>query len=129
MKQLGELQLAILQLLWEQGEMTVAEVHEVLSREREIASTTVATVLSRLENQEIVTHRTEGRQYVYRPVVSRREVRRTMVGELLEKLFQGDPAALVSHLLRESEIDPAELAEVRALLEAAEGRKAEEDGR
>lgn len=114
---LGDLQLAIMHELWRRGEAPVAEVHTALEPERGLAPTTIATMLKKLEKKGVVTHRTEGRKFIYRPTVSEGEVQRSMVGELTERLFRGDPAALVSHLIAEHEIDPAELAELRALLE------------
>ena len=72
---------------------------------------------------DAVAHRSEGRQFVYRPTVSREEVRQSMVGELVERLFGGDARALVAHLVSEHEIDGADLAELRKRLEV--GREEE----
>ena len=113
---LGDLQLAIMRQLWQRGEAAVADVHEALLDERGLALTTIATMLRKMEDKGVVTHRSEGRRYLYRPTVSEQQVRRSMVGELTERLFRGDPAALVSHLLAEHRIDPEELSELRALL-------------
>jgi len=114
--QLGELQLAIMRVLWEAGEATVATVHAALVEERGLALTTIATMLTKMEKKGIVRHRTEGRQYVYAPTVSEPEVHRSMVSELTERLFQGDTAALVNHLLTEQEIDAQELDRIRQLI-------------
>lgn len=114
---LSELQMAIMRVLWDSGEATVAEVQTVLqTQNRELAPTTVATMLSRLEKRSLLTHRTENRQYVYRPLVSEREVRRSMVRDLVGQLFQGDVKALVSHLVRESEIDETDLNELKKMI-------------
>ncbi len=118
------LQLAILQILWERGEATAHEVQEALQEERPLALTTVATLLSRLERKKVLTHRRDGRQYVFRPTVSRSEVRRSKVRELTESLFDGDPAALVSHLVRADEVDSDDLARIRTLIEEAEAAEA-----
>jgi BlaI family penicillinase repressor len=115
--ELTDLQLAVMEVLWSQGEATVAEVHEALVAERGLAPTTVATLLSRLEKRGVIDHRVEGRQYVYRPVISRGAVRQSMVGGLIERLFAGNPAALMSHLLGHSEVDPSDLTRVKALIE------------
>ena len=77
---LSDLQAAIMQVLWKKNEATASAVQEVLNGERELAKTTVSTVLSRLEDKGIVGHRTEGRAFVYFPAVSQEEVRRSMVG-------------------------------------------------
>lgn len=116
-KQPSELQIAILRVLWREGEATVAHVQDALRDEgRELAHTSVATMLTRLEAREMVARRNEGRQLVYRALVAERDVKRSMVSALTERLFAGDPAALVHHLIDEGAIDAEELAKLRALL-------------
>ena len=117
---LGELQHAIMRILWLQEEATVAEVHKALHEERGLAPTTIATMLRKMEDKGVVDHRVEGRHFIYRPVVSEDEVRSSMVGELLDRLFAGDPAALVSHLVADHDLNDAELDRLRALMKAAE---------
>jgi BlaI family transcriptional regulator, penicillinase repressor len=117
---LGDLQLAIMRVLWARGETTVADVHEALEPERGLALTTIATMLVKMEKKGVVDHRTEGRRFIYRPLVSEDKVRRSMVADLTAQLFRGDVAALVNHLLSEHEIDSRELSELRDLIEAHE---------
>lgn len=118
---LGELQHAIMAVLWERGEAATAEVHEALQG-RGLAPTTIATMLRKMEDKGVVAHRAVGRQFLYRPVVSEDQVRRSMVGELVERLFEGDPTALVAHLVSEHEIDAQELRELRRRLGRKRGR-------
>ncbi|MCP3914419.1 MAG: BlaI/MecI/CopY family transcriptional regulator [bacterium] len=120
--QLGDLQLAIMRELWIRGEATVAEVHAALLEGRGLALTTIATMLSKMEKKGVVTHRTAGRQFVYSPTVSEREVNRSMVGELTERLFAGSAAALVNHLLTEQQIDPDELGQIQRQIDEERGR-------
>jgi BlaI family transcriptional regulator, penicillinase repressor len=115
---LGNLQLAIMRVLWRRGEASVSEVHEELEAERGLAPTTVATMLVKLERKGAVVHRSEGRRFIYRPRVDEEQVRRSMVDELTSQLFQGDVTALVNHLLAEHSIEPGELAELRSLIAA-----------
>lgn len=119
--QLTDLQLDIVRVLWSEGEATVAEVRDRLPESRNLATTTVATVLSRLEKQNVVTRRLDGRQYVYRATVTENQVRRSMVADLVGSLFEGDPAALVSHLVSDAELEDGDLERVRALLQMDEG--------
>ena len=116
--QLTELQIALLRVLWDRGQATVAEICEVLRPERGLALTTVATLLSRLEKRGIVAHDVRARQYVYRALVTEPEVRRSMVQELTAQLFDGDVTALVSHLLTGREISPGDVDRLKALLDA-----------
>ena len=120
---LGDLQLAIMQILWDRSEATASEVHGALVDERGLAPTTIATMLKKMEAKGVVAHRVDGRVFVYRPTVAERDVRTTMVGDLVGRLFEGDPTALVSHLLREGEIDADELAALRARIEARRGEE------
>ncbi len=115
-EQLSDLQIAILRVLWQEDEATVARVQEALLADRGLAHTTVATILTRLEARGIVSRRTQGRQFVYAAEVQEADVRRSMVSALTERLFAGDPAALVHHLIDEGEIDADELARLRKLL-------------
>lgn len=119
---LGEQQLAIMRVLWTQGEATVAAVHDALKDQGDRALTTIATMLKKLEAKGVVTHRTEGRQFVYRPTVSEDAVKRTMVRDLTSSLFAGDVAALVTHLIDEQAIDADELAELRAKIAEREAQ-------
>ncbi|MDY6877876.1 MAG: BlaI/MecI/CopY family transcriptional regulator [Chloroflexota bacterium] len=123
-KQLTDLQTAVMNVLWQQDEATVAQVHASLQEERQLAFTTVATILSRLEKYGLLAHRTEGRQYVYRPLVSRSEVRRSQLTKLLNRFFQGNPADLVYYLINESAVDDEDIGRILALIESKE----EKDG-
>lgn len=117
---LTELQLGIMEVLWQEREATVSEVHEALRRDRRVAESTVATLLSRLEARGMVEHRTEGRRYAYRAVVGEVEVRRSIVSEfagLTQRLFSGDVAGLVSQLLNAREVEPEDLERVRAIID------------
>ena len=121
--ELTELQLAILRLLWERGEATVAELWEALYEQRGLAQTTVATLVSRLQRRGIVARRTRDRQFLYRATISEPDVQQSMVSELTERLFAGDPAALVNHLISASDMTPGDLARVRRMIENAQAPK------
>ncbi len=117
---LGALQLAIMNVLWREGEATVNLVHSALLEERGLAPTTIATMLTKMEKRGVVSHRTEGRKFVYRAAVSEDDVQRSMVSDLKDKLFGGNVAALVSHLISEHEVDSQELAELKELIQEKE---------
>jgi len=117
---LSDLQIAIVRVLWQRGETSVADVAKVLADERGLKHTTVATLLTRLEKRDVVAQRREGRQLMYRALVSESQVRRSMVGDLIGMLFGGDSRELVAHLLRESEIAPGDLERLRKRLKKGE---------
>jgi predicted transcriptional regulator len=115
--QLGDLQLAIMRFLWQLGEASVTDVHRGLFAERQLAPTTIATMLRKMEEKGVVVHRTEGRKFIYRPTISEEGTRRSMVEQLTDRLFSGNVAQLVSHLLEEHDVDARELDELKRLIE------------
>jgi len=112
--QLGDLQLAIVRVLWEHGPCTVLQVHEALVGERGLSASTIGTMLQKMERKGVVRHRRDGRRYLYRAAVAEEDVRRTMVGSLMHRLFGGDPLALLGHLVREEEIGGSDLEALRS---------------
>jgi BlaI family penicillinase repressor len=116
---LSDLQLDLMRVLWRGGALSVAEVTEALA-DRDLAHTTVATLLSRLEKRGVVEASRDGRMLVYRPCVTEAQVRRTMVSSLIAQVFRGDPKALLAHLVSEREVAQGDLEQVRALLQRAD---------
>lgn len=120
---LGDLQLAILRVLWARGEATAAEVQAALAAERGLALTTIATMLQRLSAQGVVTRRAAGRVHVYRARAGEADVRSSMVEDLVQRVFRGDSAALVTHLVAAGEVDPADIEGLRTEIKRRKGRK------
>jgi predicted transcriptional regulator len=113
------LQLAVMRVLWARGEASVLDVQEALRQDdRHLAQTTVATLLSRLEKRGVATYRLDGRQYVYRARISEADVRESVLADVTQGLFGGDVTTLVSHLLSTNDVDEADLARVRAMIDA-----------
>lgn len=119
-QRLGDLQIAIMQVLWDQKHATLSEIRAALERDRPIATTTIATVLSRLEQSGVIAHRGGDRSRVWAPKVSRADFQRAQTRSLVNRLFGGRASDLVAHLVRESEIDDQELAALRRLLKKRE---------
>jgi predicted transcriptional regulator len=116
---LSDLQLDILRVLWRRQEATAAEVQSALETTRGLALTTVSTLLTRLEKRGLVTHRGEGRAFIYRASITEPEVRQSMLGTLVNAVFRGDPTALVSHLLSDRDLSPGDLERIRSMVESA----------
>lgn len=115
-------QLAVMKLLWEHGEMTVAELQEVLSADAPLAYSTVATVVSRMEKKGLVAHRREERVFYYRAAVTEDDAGQTMVGEIVDRIFGGRPSELVNQLLDTDHVDAKELSRIKALVAEHEAR-------
>jgi predicted transcriptional regulator len=114
---LSDLQMDVMRVLWSRPEATVADVTEALADERDLAHTTVATLLTRLEKRGVLRLRREGRTLWYRAAVNESQVRRSMVSGLIAQVFGGDAKALLAHLLSEREVAPGDLDSVRTLLD------------
>ena len=119
---LGDLQLKIMQVLWGRTQATVAEVHQALAAEHDLAYTTIATMLRKMEARGLVGHHLDGRSFVYRAAVAADAVTRGMSDHLLEGLFEGSLADMVAHLLTTREVSRAELSKIEKLI--AERKKA-----
>ncbi len=123
--QLASLQLAIMRILWQKEAATVGDVRDVLAAEgRDLAYTTVATMLAKMERKGQVAHRAGGKAFVYHPVLRQEQVSRSMVADLAERLFGGDVTLMVSHLLDGCDLSDGELARLKALI-----RKKEQEDR
>lgn len=114
---LGELQAAVMDVVWELGEATVGQVRDHLAPTRELAYTTVLSVMQKLEKTGWLKHRTDGRSYVYKPRRSRGDAGRNALRGFTERMFGGDPLVLFEHLLDDERLTAAELAELRKMLE------------
>ncbi len=113
---LGELQLQILQVLWEAGEaVSVADVQQALRGQR-LAYTTVATMLRKMEGRGLVVHQESGRRFLYSPNVTTDQVSQSVSRDLVDRLFSGNLADAVNHLLESRDVDAAELDELEELI-------------
>lgn len=110
-------ELELLKVLWEHGPRSVSEVHKLLrpADGRQPAPNTVQTLLRIMETKGLVTHTEQGRTFVYQPVFSREET----ASRFLDRVFDGAASQLVLSLLKAERIPPAELEEMRALINMA----------
>lgn len=118
---LGDLQLQIMQILWLRGEASVSEVVNGLSGSRDLAYTTIATMLRKMEAKGLVAHRIEGRSFIYRARVKEEEVTRTMADHFVDRLFEGSLTEVVSHLLSTREVSKDELETLERLIAERKG--------
>ena len=119
---LTPLELEIMNVLWETGAANVQTVQQEL--ERDLAYTTVQTMLNILHRKGKVKRSLKDRAYFYRPAVSRTEVASQTVGDLVERLFGGSAESLVMSLVETKRLTPEKLAELKKLLERGEDNDA-----
>lgn len=112
---LGDLQLKILRVLWLHGECGVTEVHQSLGPSR-YAYTTVATMLRKMEARKLVAHRSEGRRFVYFPLVREDAVARSAAAEFVDRIFKGSLTAAVCQLLDSRDVSREELEALERLI-------------
>ena len=117
-EQMTPLELEIMQVLWETGPATVQQVQKEL--ERELAYTTVQTMLTVLHRKQKVKRALKDKAYIYKPAVSRSKFTGHAVRDFLDRLFGGSAEGLVMNLLQEKHLTPAKLAELHALIEKEE---------
>lgn len=117
-EELGTLQAATLEAVWALGEGTVHQVREHLAKDKPLAYTTVLTALQKLEKAGWLTHRAEGRSYVYIPTTTRRQSVAASALRLVKTSFGGDPLRLFRQLLDARSYSDEELAELRRMIAA-----------
>lgn len=113
----------IMEIVWEKGAATVAEVAEVLAGKNGAAYTTILTMMRILHGKGYLACRKSGRAHVYTPKVDRETAARKAVRQLLSKFFAGSPGELVLSFLREEEISPEELDELKRKIREKENER------
>lgn len=106
----------ILRLVWQLNEATVQQIRDQLPADRSLAYNTVQTLLCRLERKGYLKHFNKGRAHVFCPLVKRREVIKSTVGDFLGRLFGGDPKPLVQFLAEDGKIDEEDIKRLRELI-------------
>src|SRR5437667_385387 len=101
---LGQVQLRIMQVLWEKGSANAREVTEALNVEQPIAHSTVQTLLRKLEAKGAIAHDVADRTFVFYPLVKEDRVMRRATRDLIERVFGGSVGGLVAYLLKEERI-------------------------
>jgi predicted transcriptional regulator len=115
-KLLTNLELRLMKIVWDKGKATVKDVKDAVPRRRPLAYTTVLTVMRILERKGFVRHDAVDRTYVYYPVVTREEVVRSTVRDLIHRLFNGSAELLMANILDKEELTLDELERLRRLV-------------
>ncbi len=114
---MGETEMEILQLVWKMSEATVADVRQEILKQREIAYTTVMTIMKNLADKGYLSYRKEGLTYIYRPRKAEEDVKSNLLQAILDKVFKGSPADLVQTLVKREKLSDEERAELIRLIE------------
>jgi BlaI family penicillinase repressor len=113
-------ELAILRVLWGEGPSTVRGVHQRLAAERPVGYTTVLKLLQIMTDKGLVRRDESSRAHVYEATSSKDEIQRHLVGDLLDRAFEGTAGRLVMQALEARPASDEEIEEIRCLLDARE---------
>ena len=114
-------ELEVLRLMWERGPATVREILESLPDDR--AYTSVMSLLNVMTDKGLLRRSPQGRAFLYEPVSPREQTLRSLLGETLERVYNGSASLLVAHLLDQSRPSVDELDQIRSLLDAYQDRR------
>ena len=112
-------QLEIMNVVWDLGQVTVADVLNALAKQRQVARTTVLTMMRRLEDKGWLRHETKGNYFVYYPTISRKKTAREMVLTLVDTAFAGSAEGLIMALLDARGLSRKESRRIRSLIDKA----------
>jgi predicted transcriptional regulator len=121
-KPLTEVELEFMTLIWDLGECTVKDVLTRLSKGRDLAYTSVATIMKILEQKGALSSQKNDRAHTYLPLISRQEYEASSLKHLAKNLFHDDPSKMVMRLLDENELSDEELKSIRKILDERIGK-------
>ncbi len=122
-KLMTETELELMTILWKLKEGSVADVIESLPKERDLAYTSVSTILRILEQKNILKARKEGRGHIYVPQIKKSDYEAKTVKHVVDRVFDGTPVALVRQLLDSGQLDESDLKELKNLIDQAGSKK------
>lgn len=111
-----ELELEILKVLWQLGPSTVRQVRDALAPTRDLAYTSVMTMMSIMAGKGYLERTKDGRSFVYRSIYREEKASRNMLQDIIDRVFGGSTKAVMQHLLETSDLDEDELKQIRLLI-------------
>ena len=111
-----ELELLILKVLWQLGRASVRQVRDTLAPIRDLAYTSVTTMLTIMARKGYVKRKKDGRIYIYQATYQEHKASTNMLRDVIDRLFGGSTTAVLQHLLETSDLDDAELKQIRQLI-------------
>lgn len=106
-------------IIWDRGPSTVQDVVDALPADSPLAYSTVLTMLRILEKKSYLTHKKEGRAFVYQAAVEKQEARQGALQHLMKRFFDDSPELLVLNLMESSSFDAADLDRLKSMIDAA----------
>ena len=117
---LGETEMEVLHHVWDMGEATVKQVRKRILEDREVAYTTIMTVMKNLAEKGYLKYRKDGVTYVYSPAQEPDSVRSNLIKDLVKKVFKGSPKEMVQALVKSDDLSPDDLSEIKNMIDQME---------
>lgn len=114
---LSDFELEVMQLLWKEGETTAPIIHKILLTKREVAYSTVKTIIDRLENKKAIKRsRMEGRTIYFLPLIENKHLKPSLIKSFINRVFLGDSKPLVTHIIEEEELTLEDIEYLESIL-------------
>lgn len=113
---ISEAEYAVMEALWDASPLTAHDIASAVSAERDWSLQTVKTLLSRLANKGAVTHKRDGRHFLYSPVLAREDYVRDESDRLVTRLFGGRAGPLFAHLAERDAFTDQDIADIEKML-------------
>jgi len=113
-------EMEILQILWEEGDSTVREVHDILSRKKASGYTTTLKLMQIMHDKGLLRRNDEARSHVYTAAVKKESMQKQAVSKMINGMFKGSPAKLIMHALGNHKATKEEIAEIKKYLNEME---------
>ncbi|NQY64419.1 MAG: BlaI/MecI/CopY family transcriptional regulator [Alteromonadaceae bacterium] len=114
---LSEFELDVMQIFWEKGTSSSPEVFKCIHEEKDVAYSTVKTIIDRLESKgAIVRKRIEGRAIYYAPMVEKSAITQELLPSFLKRFFNGKPSNLIAHLMKDEKLSQDDITYLETFL-------------
>lgn len=123
MKKPTDAELDILAILWQRGPSRVREVHDILSKQRDVVYTTSLKTMQVMTEKGFLTRDTSRKTHIYKTAIQPEMIREDMVDKVVNTVFAGSPLKLVLHALGNKSTSPEDLAEIKQLIKNLENKK------
>jgi len=110
----------VMEILWEEAPLPSSEIIRRLEPDTDWSPKTIHTLISRLVKKKVLEVEKETNRYLYHPLISREECRIKETESFVQKVYQGSASLLVANFIKENKLSPAEIEELKKLLEEGE---------
>jgi BlaI family transcriptional regulator, penicillinase repressor len=110
----------VMNVIWGRSPITANEVVEALAKQTEWSPKTIKTMLNRLVRKGALAYEAQGKSYLYRPKVSKTACVREESRSFMERVFDGDPTPMLTHLVKNTKLSPDDIKQLRQILEEKE---------